>query len=314
LSTIGEMLREVRERRGLTLADAERETKIRQKYLAALEDDNLAALPGPLYVRGFLRNYALYLGIDGDEALEIYNIQRTPTRAKIRAARGEPLPKPGGNKDPEKISIAPLSPEKIDTRVRYGTQYIAISLLAIPLIIVFYFIYSGAFGSRSTGIPVPTGSPAVPTQISSMGNTPIVSITPTLTSPITSTTPLTSTQAAVESNTPLVAVATGTPQSGADPTALPSPVAGKVTVKVEAVKDVWMRVTVDGEKVYENTLAQGLSKQWTGDSTVRIRTGRADVVKLTVNGEDKGLMLGKSTALILEKEWNAEGKETIINK
>jgi cytoskeletal protein RodZ len=308
LSTIGEMLREVRERRGLTLADAERETKIRQKYLAALEDDNLAALPGPLYVRGFLRNYALYLGIDGDEALEIYNIQRTPTRAKIRAARGEPLPKPGGNKDPEKISIAPLSPEKIDTRVRYGTQYIAISLLAIPLIIVFYFIYSGAFGSRSTGIPVPTGSPAVPTQVSSI-ITMTVSVAPTVAT-ITSTTTITGTQVPIESGTP--SAATSTPASASNPTALPSPAAGKVTVRVVAVKDVWMRVTVDGEKAYENTLAQGLSKQWTGDSTVRIRTGRADVVKLTVNGEDKGLMLGNSTALILEKEWNVEGEETTI--
>lgn len=311
MSTIGEMLREVRERRGLTLADAERETKIRQKYLAALEDDNLAALPGPLYVRGFLRNYALYLGIDGDEALEIYNAQSTPTRTKIRAARGEPLPKLKGDKDPEKISIAPLSPEKIDTRVRYGTQYVAISLLAIPLIIVFYFIYSGAFGNHTIGI-VPTGSPPVPTLSSSMPSTATVGIAPTPFPVITATASITGTQVAVDSGTPLAA--TGTPEPGANPTALPSPVAGKITVKVQAVKDVWMRVTVDGKLQYESTLAQGLSKQWAGNTIVRIRTGRADVVKLTVNGEDRGLMLGDSSSLILEKEWNIAGEETIINK
>lgn len=299
------MLREVRERRGLTLADAERETKIRQKYLAALEDDNIAALPGPLYVRGFLRNYALYLGVDPDETLEIYNSQSTPTRTKIRAARGEPIPKLKGAKDPERINIAPLSPEKIDTRVRYGTQYVAISLLAIPLIIVFYFIYSGAFGNRNAVIPLPTTGPA-PSTVTPL---PVTAFTAVPTAVVTTTNPLTTTQVPVGQGTPLPP--DSTPGAVASPTTAPA-LSGKATVKVAAVRDVWMRVTVDGVKAYEGTLAQGTTKQWTGDSTVRIRTGRADVVKLTVNGEDRGLMLGDGKELILEKEWNVEGEETII--
>jgi len=300
------MLREVRERRGLTLADAERETKIRQKYLAALEDDNIAALPGPLYVRGFLRNYALYLGVDPDETLEIYNSQSTPTRTKIRTARGEPMPKLKGAKDPERINIAPLSPEKIDTRVRYGTQYVAISLLAIPLIIVFYFIYSGAFGNRSAVIPLPTTGPALAT-VTPLPRSAFTAAPPTLV--ITTTNPITTTQVPVVEGTPLSPGST--PQAGASPTS-EAAIPGKATVKVTAVRDVWMRVTVDGAKTYEGTLAQGTTRQWTGDSTVRIRTGRADVVKLTVNGEDRGLMLGDGKALILEKEWNVAGEETII--
>jgi cytoskeleton protein RodZ len=63
---IGSSLREARERRGLTLADAERETKIRQRYLAALEDERFGVLPGDAYARGFLRTYAEYLDLDGD--------------------------------------------------------------------------------------------------------------------------------------------------------------------------------------------------------------------------------------------------------
>ena len=296
------MLREVRERRGLSLADAERETKIRQKYLAALEDDNLAALPGPLYVRGFLRNYALFLGVDADETLEMYNAQSTPTRTRIRAARGEPPPKLKG-KDPEKISIAPLSPEKIDTRVRYGTQYVAISLLAIPLIIVFYFIYSGAFNTR-TGVPVPTAGPAIatPPPLPTSLYTPVP---PTAVIVITSTNPLTATIAA--------GTGTGTPPPKATGAigANPTTEAGKVTLKVEATQDAWLRVTVDGEKEYENTLAKGKTMQWTGNKTVRIRSGRASVVKITVNGEDKGF-LGDAQRNIVEVEWNAAGEETVI--
>ena len=305
------MLREVRERRGLSLADAERETKIRQKYLAALEDDNLAALPGPLYVRGFLRNYALYLGIDGNEALEVYNQQSTPTRTKIRAARGEPLPKLKGDKDPEKISIAPLSPEKIDTRVRYGTQYVAISLLAIPLIIVLYFIYSGAFGKSNLGVPLPTTGPAAPT-LTPLPASAFTVVPPTVPVVITSTNPLTSTQGTAIAGTSIPA--NTTPVAGTSPTSLPG-AAGKVTIKVEALKDVWMRVTVDGVKQYENTLAKGLTREWTGNSAIRIRTGRADVVKLTVNGEDRGSMLGSDPKqLTIEKEWNAAGEEKTITK
>ncbi len=63
---IGSSLREARERRGLTLADAEAETKIRSRYLGALENERFDVLPGDAYARGFLRTYAEFLGLDGD--------------------------------------------------------------------------------------------------------------------------------------------------------------------------------------------------------------------------------------------------------
>ena len=66
MAALGDMLREAREAMGVSLAEAERETKIRAKYLAALEDDNLGNLPGAVYARGFLHNYAQYLGLDAD--------------------------------------------------------------------------------------------------------------------------------------------------------------------------------------------------------------------------------------------------------
>src|SRR5439155_10303042 len=136
------MLRSAREARGISLADAERETKIRQKYISAMEDDNSAALPGATYARGFLRNYSGYLDLDIAEILTLYDEQSQPTRERVRAARGEPTARTGARGDADKISIQPLSSERIDTRVRYGSQYIALSLLAIPLMIIFYFVYS----------------------------------------------------------------------------------------------------------------------------------------------------------------------------
>jgi cytoskeletal protein RodZ len=66
---LGERLVAAREARGIDLLRAERETKIRRAYLAALERGDFAALPGAVYVRGFLRNYAQYLGLDPEEAV-----------------------------------------------------------------------------------------------------------------------------------------------------------------------------------------------------------------------------------------------------
>src|SRR3954452_12438029 len=65
--SLGETLQAARERKGVDLHRAERDTKIRAKHLAALESGDYSDLPGPVYTRGFLKNYAAYLGLDADE-------------------------------------------------------------------------------------------------------------------------------------------------------------------------------------------------------------------------------------------------------
>ena len=78
---IGSSLRSARERRKLDLADVEQATHIRTKYLQALEDERFDVLPGPAYVKGFLRTYADYLGLDGQQFLEEYNSRFPPAEA-----------------------------------------------------------------------------------------------------------------------------------------------------------------------------------------------------------------------------------------
>jgi len=70
--TIGEKLRNAREENGITLAEVENETKIRRKYIIALENEDFDVLPGKVYVKGFLRNYARFLGVDGDDLVNEY--------------------------------------------------------------------------------------------------------------------------------------------------------------------------------------------------------------------------------------------------
>jgi hypothetical protein len=69
---IGTSLREARERQGLGYPEIELATKIRAKYIRALEEEDFTSIPGDAYIRGFLRTYAEYLGLDGDVYVDEY--------------------------------------------------------------------------------------------------------------------------------------------------------------------------------------------------------------------------------------------------
>jgi cytoskeletal protein RodZ len=69
---IGHSLREARERQGLGYPEIELATKIRAKYIRALEEEDFDSIPGDAYTRGFLRTYAEYLGLDGDVYVDEY--------------------------------------------------------------------------------------------------------------------------------------------------------------------------------------------------------------------------------------------------
>lgn len=70
---LGNNLREARQRRRIDLVAAEQDTKIRSKYLAALETEDFDVLPGPVFVRGFLRTYSRYLDLDPQLFIDEYN-------------------------------------------------------------------------------------------------------------------------------------------------------------------------------------------------------------------------------------------------
>jgi hypothetical protein len=92
---IGNSLREARLRQGIDYGRIEADTKIRGKYLKALEEERFDVLPGETYVKGFLRTYADYLGLEGQLYVDEFNSRfatveeplpqpRRPTRARTR--------------------------------------------------------------------------------------------------------------------------------------------------------------------------------------------------------------------------------------
>jgi cytoskeleton protein RodZ len=91
---VGQWLREARLRGGIELIEAEQATKIRVRYLRAMEDERWELLPAPAYARGFLRAYARFLGLDDEALVREYGRhnepagEATPPAEPVVAKRG----------------------------------------------------------------------------------------------------------------------------------------------------------------------------------------------------------------------------------
>jgi len=132
---IGASLRAAREHRQLQLAEVERATHIRAKYLLALEEERFDVLPGTAYAKGFLRTYADFLGLEGSRFVDEFNERFAP----------EELPE----------ASAPVRVEK--PRRLLGAWVVAIPLLAVGIGLIAWRMTSGggSGGQRRAEIVAP---------------------------------------------------------------------------------------------------------------------------------------------------------------
>jgi cytoskeletal protein RodZ len=121
--TLPERLYAARERKGVDLYRAERDTKIRARYLGALERGDYKDLPGAVYTKGFLRNYALYLGLDPDEVLDQWRRER------------------GGGKEGPVTIVAPRPIAAPRKGLSFSPSLVVFALLTV--IIVAFGVYLG---------------------------------------------------------------------------------------------------------------------------------------------------------------------------
>jgi cytoskeletal protein RodZ len=104
LPTVGEILRTEREKQGLTVKDIEKATSIRALYIQAIEDGKYDVLPGEVYLKGFMRNYASFLGLDAQHILDAYRASLPDQAAPPAPAATNPAlaPKTEQNRSREK--------------------------------------------------------------------------------------------------------------------------------------------------------------------------------------------------------------------
>jgi beta-lactam-binding protein with PASTA domain len=117
---LGAILHAAREGKGATLAQAEKATRIRQKYLEALEEDRAGDLPEPVFVKGFLRNYAIFLGLNVQEVIDLW---RTEHGLKKEVADVQP-------------EIGPLR-----TPSRLTPAMLTVALALVVFSLVMYYLY-----------------------------------------------------------------------------------------------------------------------------------------------------------------------------
>lgn len=140
MQELGAMLRKRREAMGATLAEVETATKIRQKYLAALEADEWQLLPGEVVGRGFLRNYATYLGLDATELIERRRAVADPSLAATLLSTSAGAPLPAQRQVDYRPRDLPLhdEPEGIEGRreVRLGPFFAVAGMVVVLLALV----------------------------------------------------------------------------------------------------------------------------------------------------------------------------------
>ncbi len=131
---IGNTLREARTRQNLDFMELEQATKIRGKYLRALEDERFEILPSQTYVKGFLRSYADYLGLDGQIYVDEWN---------SRFATGE--------------EEAPLRPRRSTARPRHSRKVernvVVLALLGIGVVTALIFAAWKFGGGNQPHVP-----------------------------------------------------------------------------------------------------------------------------------------------------------------
>ncbi|MDH3225582.1 MAG: helix-turn-helix domain-containing protein [Thermoleophilia bacterium] len=132
--SIGTALREARERQQLTLAECVERTRIRRKYLEALENEEFQTLPEPAYARGFLRTYATSLGIDPQRLIDAYDDAVEPEE-------------PGRGHMELRAREAPRAEQRHEPKRRTGTRALLWALVGVVVVVVAAF-----FASRGVAI------------------------------------------------------------------------------------------------------------------------------------------------------------------
>ena len=262
---LGNTLRDERERQKLSVNDIEQGTSIRALYIEAIENGEYDKLPGEVYTRGFIKIYAKFLGLDGDEFSKQFTAE----------VHGAPSPSPV-NENPVENSaeipaetfvvetkpVKPVKPAKPAKSEKKSSKVVgeihgetggSSSKLIVAAVVIIAALAGGAWSFLSSDSGDVATKPPVQTQQQPKPENP-------------------------------------TPVANANP-APPAPIDG---VKVEAKFNdrCWTLATVDGTVVLEGVVEAGENLSWEGKQNINLRLGNAGAVELTHNGQNLGVQGG----------------------
>jgi len=316
MKDIGRRLRARREELGLSLEEVQAETKIRRKYLEALEAGDESRIPGAVYLKGFLRSYANFLGLDGWELVREYRTWKEgpPPEAVSQgevSPEEETSPRGRGARRHRRRAAAPRPqapglppapagpPGRVTARARRGGRrglgrfWVSVLVLTVLVGAVgFWYLWAEpagpAEGDDETGaLPGVGEAPAEP----GAGGDGAGSAEP---------------DAGGDDD-----AGSAEPEAGGEDadTAGSGTVPGQMrwalvsesadearyvvygapfTLGLEVLDRCWVRVTVDGQVVLEKTLEAGSTGRWSAGKELTVRLGRPHLVRVSLEGEDLG--------------------------
>ncbi|MZQ81519.1 DUF4115 domain-containing protein [Paenibacillus sp. 5J-6] len=271
MSDLGYILRKTRLERKISLDDLQEVTKIRKRYLEAIEEGNYKVLPGSFYVRAFIKSYAEAVGLDPTEVLNMY--QTTNPSPVVEKPVVETIRK-------NRTSVR--NTEKMS---RWASSVMFICFILLIFGIVYYYTYKNYKGTPAGEKPSQTQSPR---------------ITDT-TNPGAGTTPTTSTNASSEGKVeplptptpaptptpPAVQVKFSSNEKGVDNYIITGTANLNIQMKING--SCWIRVDALTDGGGKDMLRQKLYKAGDTDafdltSSAYLNVGAASALELTVNG------------------------------
>lgn len=277
LQTVGEVLRTEREKQGLSVKDIEKATSIRALYIQAIEDGNYSVLPGEVYLKGFIRNYASFLGINPQNMMELYRQNQSPQPAAPQtpvaatpAAPSPAAPSPAAPASAPSTSAPTRTDRKPEKSGGSSTKWVVIGLVVLLL-------GGGAWAAMEF-----------------LGQTPEQPKVP-------QTPPKTAQPAPAPAPTPTPAPAPATPQK-------PPAQAKPIVVVAKFTAECWTQAFADGKEVYEGIPKVGETLTWNADKNLTIHVGNAAGIDLTYNGKPQGKLGGDGD--VITKTFSANTTNT----
>ena len=248
MESVGEFLKHEREAQGKTVEDVAKATKVSKLILEALEADHFSVLPAPVYVKGHLRTYARFLGLDEGAVVGKY------LRFTLQQE----------NEDLDEWDAVEL--ELHEEKKRVGSRWVWIAVVVAVVVVgaIIWYAASQQRGASETEMSANVGA------VTSVG--------------ADTSAPAADTNAGTVTNTP-AAVVEPARETVVDDTMIEW---YKLELLVVAKDRTWLSVSVDGERVADLTLERGEQRQWEADESFRLDVGNGGGLELYLDGEYLG--------------------------
>ncbi len=269
MAEIGKILKEARIRRGLSIDEVQKKTKIQKKYLEALEEDDFQAMPGTFYVRTFLRQYAKAVEIDGDKLVAYYDKQFSPNSVDIAAFSEKNDNVSGSRTQKHKVSSS-------TTSLKSKIPVIILSVLVVVILGAIIFI---TMKDRQNNQMITTPSTVDVEEVSQSSKVTSDKATDTSSSS-------TESSSSEEEKAVLTFVDSTSGEANMTLTGADTP----VSVEFEGVNgSCWVGILVNGAYTYQYSLTAGVTQSTqlpanTANATLVL--GASSNVKVKVNGLD----------------------------